>query len=52
MNLVVDCLSHCLLGNIFSTLRGIRFEWSLSKDTSAKNQKLEPEDILTYVDLH
>ena len=24
------------------------FEWSLLKDTTARNQKLEPEEILTY----
>lgn len=25
------------------------FEWTLLKDTTARNQKLEPEEILTYV---
>ena len=35
-------------GNIFSTLRGLLFEWTLLKDTTARNQKLEPDEILTY----
>ena len=35
-------------GNIFSTVRGLMFEWTLLEDTVAINQKLEPEAILRY----
>ena len=37
-------------GNMFSTVRGHVFEWSLLKDSEAKHQTLEPDAILHFVD--
>ena len=40
---------HCFLGNMFSTVRGHVFEWTLLTDEEAIHQQLEPEAILNFV---
>lgn len=40
---------HCSLGNMFSTVRGHVFEWTLLPDEEATHQQLEPEAILNFV---
>lgn len=42
---VLDCTS----GNMFSTVRGHVFMWSLLKDEDALHQELAPEAILEFV---
>ena len=37
-------------GNMFSTVRSYIFEWTLLKDEEAKDQTLEPDAILNFVE--
>lgn len=37
-------------GNMFSTVRGHVFQWTLLKDEEGENQQLVPESILSFVE--
>ena len=46
------CVSHsifCYTGNIFCTLGGHIFDWTLLPDESATHQQAPPEEILNFI---
>ena len=49
--LLIRSFIHCVLlsGNMFSTVRGHVFEWTLLRDDEAIHQQLDPDSILTFV---
>ena len=51
--LVVVCVCVCVcvmsIGNMFSTVRGHVFRWTLLRDEEAVNQELDPDAILEFV---